>query len=1506
LSKGGRAAAPQHRRKLAFEPLEDRSLLSVCIWTGGGGAAHNNWNNPANWVNDQTPPVNVAPQAGDQLQFVGTPPSGGAVNDFPAGTQFQSIDFADSGFTLSGNSIALTGGTNSEGINVASGVTGSTISLNVVLAQHITIAVSDSAAISISGVLSGTNYLTKTGAGTLSLGGANTYSGGTAIEGGILKVENDAALVQCGNGFLVNGSNAVLDLNGHSITVGQVGLIDGLITSSTPATLTGSEYVVLNGTIDVPLGDNAAPLLKGTTGTVTLSRANAYTGLTTVYAGQLNLVGSDAWNRVLNLGGADVRDGKLVLDYAAGGAATDPVTTVRGDLASGLIGSTTAPSGCTIGYDDNNATGNGVADAVMLQTALAGDANLDGHVNGTDLGKVLANWGLAGRTWNQGDFNYDGLVNGADLGKVLANWGQQPTALPPQVLAIDRLGSTAVTSSTVQFVVVFSGGVTNVDTTNFSDFDLQQPGTTGNITSIVDCSPSHAVYLVTVENVYGNGTLGLDFDDADGSVEDYATNVALPVSNRSFSEPEQVYTVASPFIWVGGADSDWYTAANWAGDTLPIAGSSLLFEGTAPGGGTHDNFPDGTAFNSIELASGGFDFDSLHDLTLTGGITLDAGVADTTISANLILGASVAIDVSNYDANTDATLTISGDISGGNSLTKTGPGELYLTGNNSYAGLTRVCGGTLELGLNAQSPVLPTHYTGAGGADIQQGSVVFDYTSAANDPAADILQILTTSYNNGSSPFASGQIRDTTAAATSTALGWADDTTHSHVTIACTLPGDANLDGAVNGADLGRLLPKYGCTGQTWSNGDFTYDGLVTGADLGRVFGNWGRRLNPDLSLTASSTFPVVLSDDGPDTLVVKGAVRLGNATLNVTSTRTDTDYGILRVLIQNDDGDPVIGTFNNLPEGAEVDVAGVSYYITYHYNAESHEFGTGNDVALVSSPSFSVSSALLSSQTVTLDYASDSHSMDATLVPRYTCSQFQLSTAVWTQRYPAWANATFSFQSEDSTIASVDSTTGLVTFLPQKGAEGEVYCTCPILVTATVAGQSPQTIEIQVTGTSIEDTYYVPDTINGTDTPANNVGDYVLVLYNADSTGGGEDNVISSTALMEYYKATRPGMANANYLGISAAMLKAAYTNGDIATDIGGVTTLPDTAGTSWASHTICEAITEYVAYWLQDHNWLGQDQSKPTTPIRYIVGLCGLPSRDDIPGAFDVGGNSVSSMIYNDALSISHGKGYTAGTDRFSLAEYGAPLIAWLDCGSYEATKAYIAKEKVAAAVGGLQSDGITISGSAAGIDSTTYYFDDTQVPPPNGPINLFGQLPSDLEGRGVGVPASDIVYRPAAQNSPITVLTDPTAYGSWGYHTTDSEQWENWPVKGDVVVNVTKKFKVTNSPASWWTAWTNESFNGVYNCYMGDPVDAFASNAFASGSSAVTVTIGGVPYTYYANTPICWVGATEEPGSGAEQPAYYEGWAEGWSTLESAWAGRYWPGGTIVAVTDICLVQ
>jgi hypothetical protein len=51
-------------------------------------------------------------------------------------------------------------------------------------------------------------------------------------------------------------------------------------------------------------------------------------------------------------------------------------------------------------------------------TAVPGDLNGDGSVDGADLGLLLSNWGGSGI----GDLSGDGLVDGADLGLLLSAW----------------------------------------------------------------------------------------------------------------------------------------------------------------------------------------------------------------------------------------------------------------------------------------------------------------------------------------------------------------------------------------------------------------------------------------------------------------------------------------------------------------------------------------------------------------------------------------------------------------------------------------------------------------------------------------------------------------------------------------------------------------------------------------------------------------------------------------------------------------------------------------------------------------------------------------------------------------------------------------------------------------------------------------------------------------------------------------------------------------------------
>jgi uncharacterized delta-60 repeat protein len=59
------------------------------------------------------------------------------------------------------------------------------------------------------------------------------------------------------------------------------------------------------------------------------------------------------------------------------------------------------------------------------------------------------------------------------------------------------------------------------------------------------------------------------------------------------------------------------------------------------------------------------------------------------------------------------------------------------------------------------------------------------------------------------------------------------------------LPGDVNLDGAVNGSDFSILAGNFGKTGMTYGQGDLNGDGRVDGSDFSILAGNFGKSAPP-------------------------------------------------------------------------------------------------------------------------------------------------------------------------------------------------------------------------------------------------------------------------------------------------------------------------------------------------------------------------------------------------------------------------------------------------------------------------------------------------------------------------------------------------------------------------------------------------------------------------------------------------------------------------------------
>ena len=97
-----RKSIHRRTRQLLLEGLEERTLLAVRIWDGGGGDA--NWSTAANWVGD------IAPLAGDDLVFAAGAARAANANDLAAGTRFNTILIHRGGYTITGNAIELYGG----------------------------------------------------------------------------------------------------------------------------------------------------------------------------------------------------------------------------------------------------------------------------------------------------------------------------------------------------------------------------------------------------------------------------------------------------------------------------------------------------------------------------------------------------------------------------------------------------------------------------------------------------------------------------------------------------------------------------------------------------------------------------------------------------------------------------------------------------------------------------------------------------------------------------------------------------------------------------------------------------------------------------------------------------------------------------------------------------------------------------------------------------------------------------------------------------------------------------------------------------------------------------------------------------------------------------------------------------------------------------------------------------------------------------------------------------
>ena len=194
------------------------------------------------------------------------------------------------------------------------------------ITNNAALVINRSNAVTFGQAISGTGTLTKLGAGTTTLTGANTYSGTTTISAGVLQVGSGGTVGTLGSGSVTNNAGLIFNRS-DAITVANDISGTGTLTKTGAGTMTLTGANTYSGTTTISAGilqvgnggttgtlgsgaitNNAAlrinrsdaftlgQNISGTgtltqfgAGTTTLTGTNTYSGVTTISAGTLQV-----------------------------------------------------------------------------------------------------------------------------------------------------------------------------------------------------------------------------------------------------------------------------------------------------------------------------------------------------------------------------------------------------------------------------------------------------------------------------------------------------------------------------------------------------------------------------------------------------------------------------------------------------------------------------------------------------------------------------------------------------------------------------------------------------------------------------------------------------------------------------------------------------------------------------------------------------------------------------------------------------------------------------------------------------------------------------------------------------------------------------------------------------------------------------------------------------------------------------------------------------------------
>ena len=428
-------------------------------WLPAGTAGDTSWNGGA-WNNSYT------------AVFGGT---GGAVTIGSGGVSAQGIQFNTTGYTLGttgGPAITLTSG----GV-VQVTTAGNTDTINAPIA--------------------GAVGLNKTGAGTLVLGGTNTYSGTTTITAGTLQVSSDAAFGAAGNNVALAGGTLA---SGVTAAGGTLALTRG-ITGSGSVSVAAGTALSTSGVVNV----GAVNLTGGGTVLLTNTGSNTTDGASHAFTSLGFMTGGAA----LQTQNAGTGNGLGIVDINGLSATqTSGTATVGANVfVAGTVG-VAVGAGATLNVTGGIANSSAVTTGAVLAKTGAGTLVLGGDNSGlTGNGTASFRQGTAGNSPVSGGIISIAAGNpnpGAALGtsQFQANGG--------------TVSNDTGTPITLQVSSISSGGQVSVPTTFAGNGSITVPGnvslykasttTTSYQHAIVANTPTIFTGLFTVSTGTGNST----------------------------------------------------------------------------------------------------------------------------------------------------------------------------------------------------------------------------------------------------------------------------------------------------------------------------------------------------------------------------------------------------------------------------------------------------------------------------------------------------------------------------------------------------------------------------------------------------------------------------------------------------------------------------------------------------------------------------------------------------------------------------------------------------------------------------------------------------------------------------------------------------------------------------------------------------------------------------------------------------------------------------------------